>query len=79
MKKLYLINIWYALTHYCLRDASYVSIVLVTIVQVVSPFVKYSDCVVIVRVTLQEVKHKPAIMQAAKHKRINNFRIVVTI
>ena len=36
-----------------LFEASYCSIVLVTMVQVVSPRWKYSDCVVIVRVTLQ--------------------------
>ena len=42
--------------HHNFFDASYVSTVLVTIVQVVSPFWKYWDWVVIVRVTLQDVR-----------------------
>ena len=39
-----------------LRLASYVSMVLVTMVQVVSPCWKYWLCVVMVRVTLQEAR-----------------------
>ena len=50
-------------------EASYVSMVLVTIVQVVSPFWKYWLCVVIVRVTLQLAISTPVKMIVMMIKR----------
>ena len=59
-------------------EASYVSMVLVIIVHVVSPFVKYWLSVVTVRVTLQPVRTEPAKIKPPTVKN-TTLRIVLTV
>ena len=67
-----------ATDHYFLV-ASYVSIVLVTIVQVVSPFWKYCDSVVTDRVRLQDAAITANAAKAAKITKVKNFFIAISI
>ena len=59
--------------------ASYVSIVLVTIVQVVSPFWKYCDSVVTERVRLQDATITAVAIKAANIIKVNKFFITISI
>ena len=66
---------------YSFFEASYVSMVLVWITTLVSPFCQYSLLVVTVRVTLQEEKARDTVIKDSKVIKDNkeNFLIMVQV